>query len=311
MGRLMKRSFARGRFAGWAGVLAVLAAFGLGACSSSGGSQDGASGQTSGAASAVNSLAALLPTRIAKSGTLVVGIDKAGSSSMETTSGSDIVGLDPDLIKAVGKELGVDVKIRPASFDSLIAGVQAGRYDITIAGMADTKEREQSVSFVDYLNVGVAVVVKKGNPAHIHGADDLCGRNVAVETGGYPQAVLVPALSAKCTKAGMPALHGRTFGDNSSGVLAVQSGRADCLYSDAATSAYLLKTTSEQFEQAGQSQTLARAGIAFPKTDTQLGSAIESAVQELMTSGQYAAMAKRWGLTGVTIPKAETNHALL
>jgi polar amino acid transport system substrate-binding protein len=307
----MKRSFARARFAGSAGVLAVLAAFGLGACSSSGGSQGGAPGQTSGAASAVNSLAALLPASIAKAGTLIVGIDKAGSSSMETTSGSEIVGFDPDLIMAVGNELGVDVEIRPASFDSLIAGVQAGRFDLTIAGMADTKEREQSVSFVDYLNVGVAVMVKKGNPADIHGADDLCGKTVAVETGGYPQAVLVPALSATCKKAGKPALHGLSFGDNSSGVLAVQSGRADCLYSDAATSAYLLKTTSNEFEQAGQSQTLARAGIAFAKTDTQLGSAIEAAVQQLMTSGQYATIAKRWGLTGVTIPKAETNHALL
>lgn len=230
---------------------------------------------------------------------------------METTSSSGLVGFDPDLIKAVGKELGVDVEIRPASFDSLIAGVQAGRYDVTIAGMADTNEREQSVSFVDYLNVGVAVVVKKGNPAHITGAEDLCGKNVAVETGGYPQAVLVPALSATCTKAGKSALHGLNFSDNSSGVLAVQSGRADCLYSDAATSAYLLKVTSDQFEQAGESQTLARAGIAFSKSDTQLGSAIEAAVQALMTSGEYATIAKRWGLTAVTIPKPETNHALL
>lgn len=230
---------------------------------------------------------------------------------METTSGSDIVGFDPDLIKAVGKQLGLDVQIRPASFDSLIAGVQAGRYDVTIAGMADTKEREKSVSFVDYLNVGVALVVKKGNPAHITGADDLCGKKVAVETGGYPQAVLVPALSAKCAKAGKPALHGLSFSDNSSGLLAVQSGRADCLYSDAATSAYLFKTTSDQFEQAGESQTLARAGIAFAKADTQLGSAIEAAVQSLVTSGAYATIAKRWGLTGVTISKPELNHALL
>jgi polar amino acid transport system substrate-binding protein len=242
---------------------------------------------------------------------LVVGIYQGGSSAMETTSGSTIVGFDPDLIKAIGDELGVKVEMKPGAFDSLIAGVLAGRYDVTIGGMADTKEREQSVSFVDYLNVAVGLTVKKGNPAHIQGADDLCGRKVAVITGGYPQAHLVPPLSAACTKAGKPALDDLTFADTSSAVLAVQSGRADCFYADAAVAAYLIKTTNGQFEEAGTSETLARAGIAFAKTDPQLGAAIQAALQALMKSGEYAEIAKRWGLTGQTIPDASVNKALI
>jgi polar amino acid transport system substrate-binding protein len=289
--------------------IAVLAALGLGACSSSGGASAGASGQATGAAA--KGLATLLPAGIAKSGTLVVGIESDGSSSMESTSGSDIIGFDPDIINAIGDELGVKVEVEPSAFDSLIAGVQSGRFDVTLGGMADTKTREQSVSFVDYLNVGVAVLVKKGNPAQVQGASDLCGKTVAVETGGYPQDVLVPALSADCTKAGKPALRPLSFGDTATAVLAVQSGRADCLYDDASVAAYLLQTTSDQFEQVGPSQTLARAGIAFAKSDARLGSAIEAALQALMKSGQYAEIAKRWGLAGVTISKATINDALL
>jgi polar amino acid transport system substrate-binding protein len=305
----MNRSALRARLVGLSCV-AFLAA-GLSACSSSGGGSNSPADAGATSPQAAKSLVSALPATIAKSGTLVVGIESAGASSMEYTSGSTIVGFDPDLIKAIGNELGVKVVVEPASFDSLVAGVQSGRYDVAISEMADTKAREQSVSFVDYLNIGVAVTVKEGNPAHIQGADDLCGQSVAVATGGYPQTTLIPALSAQCLRAGKPAVRPLSFTDSSSLALAVQSGRADCSYGDAAGTAYLLRTTSNEFQQAGQSQILARAGIAFPKTDTQLGVAIESALRAVMKSGEYAAIAKTWDLTGNMITAPSINDALI
>lgn len=302
----MRISLAAGRVTGLLCVVAVTA-LGLSACGSGGSSSSPASGSSR----AATGLAALLPARIAQSGMLVVGIENAGSSAMDSTSGSAVVGFDPDLIKAIGTELGVTVKIEPTAFDSLVAGVQSGRYDVSIGAMGDTKSREQSVSFVDYLNIGLAIVVKKGNSAHIHGASDLCGKAVAVLTGAYPQEVMVPKLSAECTKDGKAAIHASTFADLNSAVLAVQSGRADCLYDDSSTAGYLLKTAGGQFEQVGSSQTIARTGIAFAKDDNKLGSAIEAAVLALMKAGQYSAIAKRWDLTGEMIPKPSINDALI
>jgi ABC-type amino acid transport substrate-binding protein len=303
----MKRSLVRERVAGLPCV-AVLVALGLGACGSSG---TEASRPAANVSADSHSAAALLPARIAKSKTLVVGVLSGGSSAMDSTSGSNIVGFDPDLIKAIGNELGVKVEIKPAAFDSLIAGVQAARYDVTIGGMGDTKERQKSVSFVDYLNIGVAMVVKKGNPPHIQASGDLCAKSVAVLTGGYPQTTLVPQLSAQCTKSGKPAVHTLNFNDVNSAVLAVQSGRADCLYDDTAAAAYLLKTAGGEFEQVGSSQTLARTGIAFDKKDLQLGNAIKAAIEALMKSGQYATIAKRWELSGEMIPAPTINKALI
>jgi polar amino acid transport system substrate-binding protein len=310
----MNTSLARGRVAALSCV-AVLMALGLTACGSSGGAKGGTPSHASGASAAsgteAQGLSSLLPPNIAQSKTLVVGIYEGGSSAMETGSGSNIVGFDPDLINAIGDKLGVNVEVKPGAFDSLIAGVLAGRYDVTIGGMADTKEREQSVSFVDYLNVAVGLTVKKGNPANIQGPKDLCGRKVAVITGGYPQAHLVPQLSAECTKGGKAALDALSFANTSSAVLAIQSGRADCFYADAAVAAYLIKTTNGEFEEAGTSQTLALAGIAFAKTEPQLGSAVQAALQALMKSGEYAAITKRWGLSGQMISDASVNKALI
>lgn len=291
--------------------VAVLAVVGLGACSSSGGGTPATSPAPSAAASS-GALTSLLPDRIAQAKTLTVGLLSSGSSNMESTSESGkIVGFDPDLIQAIGKTLGIKVDIQPAEFDSLIAGIQSGRYDVTLAEMADTKARQQSVSFVDYLTVGLGLIVKKGNPAHVRGINDLCGRTVAVLTGGYPADVAVPALSAECKKAGKPAVHPSTYSALTQTVLAVQSGRADCFYNSQSTVAYILRTTPDQFEQAGTSQTLARAGIAFAKNDPQLGKAVQAALQALIKSGEYAAIAKHWGLSNVTIPTATINNALI
>lgn len=305
----------RGRVIGLSCAAAVVALT-LGACSPSGGGQSSGAASTaasssSAAPSAANSLAAKLPSRIAQSGTLSVGIYQGGSSSMDSASGSNIVGFDPDLIEAIGKQLGVKVEIHPAAFDSLIAGVLAGRYDVTIGAMGDTKERQKSVSFVDYLNIGVAKVVKKGNPAQIESDSDLCGKKVAVLTGGYPQTTLVPKQSAACTKAGKPAVHALSFSDVGSAVVALQSGRADCLYDDTAAAGYLMKTAGDKFEQVGESQTLARTGIAFAKDDEQLGNAIEAGLRAVMDSGEYAEIAKRWNLTAEMLSKPSINEALI
>jgi polar amino acid transport system substrate-binding protein len=91
----------------------------------------------------------------------------------------------------------------------------------------------------------------------------------------------------------------------------VQSGRADCFYNSQSTVAYILRTTTDQFEQAGTSQTLALAGIAFAKNDPRLGKAIQAALQALMKSGEYATIANRWGLSNVMISKATINKALI
>jgi polar amino acid transport system substrate-binding protein len=294
-----------------AACVAVLTVAGLGACSSGGG---GAPATSAGASTSASSgaLTALLPAHIAQAGKLTVGLLSSGSSNMESTSESGkIIGFDPDLIQAIGKALGVKVDIQPAEFDSLIAGIQSRRYDVTLAEMADTKARQESVGFVDYLTVGLGLIVKKGNPARGQGINDLCGRTVAVLTGGYPADVAVPALSTACTKAGKPAIQPSTYTALTQTVLAVQSGRADCFYNSQSTVAYILRTTPEQFEQAGSSQTVARAGIAFAKDDPQLGKALQAAVQAIIKSGEYAAIAKRWGLSNVTIPEATINNALI
>ena len=63
-----------------------------------------------------------------------------------------VVGFDVDLLDAIAKVLGLKTDYREADFDKIVPAVQAGTYDMGMSSFTDTKEREQTVDFVDLLH---------------------------------------------------------------------------------------------------------------------------------------------------------------
>lgn len=131
---------------------------------------------------------------------------------MEFKQGEKIVGIDPDIADALGKQLGVKFEFTSGTFDTLLGALPTGRYDAVMSSVSDTKARQQGldkdgkktgtgVDFVDYYTASTGILVKKGNPEGIKSTDDLCGKKIAVQRGTtYEQAA--KDLAAKCEKDG-------------------------------------------------------------------------------------------------------------
>ena len=82
----------------------------------------------------------------------------------EYYEGSDIVGIDAEIAQAVADRLGLTLVIEDVEFDSIIAGVQSGKYDIGCAGMTVTEERLQSVNFTTPYATGIqSIIVAEGS----------------------------------------------------------------------------------------------------------------------------------------------------
>ncbi len=93
-------------------------------------------------------------------GTLVVATN-ATFEPYEYYDGSDIVGIDIELIRAVGDKLGMDIEIEDMEFDSIISAVSSHKADIGIAGMTMTEERAKSINFTQsYITSKQVIVVK-------------------------------------------------------------------------------------------------------------------------------------------------------
>ncbi len=98
----------------------------------------------------------------------------------EYYDGSEIVGIDAEIAKAVADKLGLTLKIEDMEFDSIITAVSAGKADMGLAGMTVTEERKQNVNFSDTYATGVQVVIVPEG-SDIKTVDDLQGKKIGVQ----------------------------------------------------------------------------------------------------------------------------------
>lgn len=94
-------------------------------------------------------------------GTLVMATN-AQFPPYESLDGSEVVGFDADMMKAVCDKLGYELKIENIDFDSIIAAVDSGKADVGVAGMTVTEDRLKNIDFSDsYTTATQVIIVRK------------------------------------------------------------------------------------------------------------------------------------------------------
>lgn len=83
----------------------------------------------------------------------------------EFYEGDRIVGIDQEIASEVATRLGLELEIQDIEFDSIVAGVQSGKYDIGCAGMTVTEDRLKSVNFTVSYTTGIQSVIVKEDSA--------------------------------------------------------------------------------------------------------------------------------------------------
>jgi polar amino acid transport system substrate-binding protein len=252
-----------------------------------------------------------VPAAIKSKGTLTVATDATYAPNEFIKPGtSTIIGLDPDLAVALGKQLGLKLNLVNASFDTIIPGMQSGKYDMGLSAYTDTKAREKVVDFVVYYQTGESFFVKSSDTATYAGLESLCGKKVSVETGTTEQAD-AQAQSAKCTAAGKPKVEVLSFADQNAANLAVSSGRADLGFADTQVVGYMITQSNGEFKETGNPVNVTPSGIALPKGNG-MAPAIQAALKNLITDGTYATIFKQWGMEMNMIPasKVEINAGI-
>ncbi len=94
----------------------------------------------------------------------------------------NIVGIEIEILELVAAELGVELVIEEMDFDSVLPGVQAGKYDMGVSGITVTEEREKNADFTTpYFLAAQAIVVLPDSD--ITCKADLEGKKISVQTG--------------------------------------------------------------------------------------------------------------------------------
>jgi len=282
-------------------------------CGSSNSSNTSSAAAPAGTAPASNggtsSLASEVPAAIKSKGTLKVAADATyAPNEFIGKNGKTVEGMDADLAKAIATTLGLKADVVNATFDSIIPGLAANKYDLGMSSFTDTKEREKTVDFVTYFSAGTSFYEKASGGPPITDLSSLCGVTVAVEKG-TTQADDSTGQSKKCTSAGKKAVKVLTFPDQNGANLAITSGRAQVGMADSPVADYQVKQSGGQFKTVGTPYGTAPYGIAIPKGNG-MAKPVLDAVKALMANGQYKAILTKWGIADGAITNPVINGAV-
>ena len=266
-------------------LMSVMAAAGvltLAGCSSNSGSSAAASGAASSAAStgAADQLAA-----IQANGKLVVALEGAWQPWSYHDESDTLVGYDVEVSRAIAEKLGVEPEYVESDWDSLFAGLDAGRFDIVCNGVEVTDERAKTYNFTTpYGYIHTALAVRKDNE-DIKSFEDLKGKTTA---NSLASTYMELAESYGATVQGIDTLEET--------IQLLTAGRIDAtLNADVSFYDYLNVHPDADFKLVAQTEDASHVAIPVRKGDdsASLLEAINTAIEELRADGTLKALGEK------------------
>jgi polar amino acid transport system substrate-binding protein len=170
--------------------------------------------------------------------------------------------------------------------------------------MTPTDKRIAVIDFVDYMQIGNAIVVAKGRPRLTQEA--LCGRRVGVLIGSYQLTTNIPDYDQKCVATGRPPIDAAQFQDTRQAISALTSARLDAVLADSP----ILEFAATQDPDVVISENYDFTPVAVGVTkEPPLVNAVAAALDTVITSSAYHEVLARYGLDSATITQARVNAA--
>ena len=120
-----------------------------------------------------------MPARIRERGTLVIGTEGNWQPWTYHDENDVLTGVYIEIGTLIAHGLGVEPEFQATNWDAILAGVDAGRFDIACNGVGYTEERAEKYSFsTPYVYTQIVLVVRSDNE-EIHSVEDLTGRSTA------------------------------------------------------------------------------------------------------------------------------------
>lgn len=123
---------------------------------------------------------------ILSSGKFVVGIEGTYPPFTYHDESGELAGYDVEVAQQIAAKLGVEVEFVEAAWDSLLLGVDSGRFDTVINCVSITEERQGKYDFSDPYYFNSRPVIVRGDDDRIQTEEDLQGMKVATNlTNAY------------------------------------------------------------------------------------------------------------------------------
>ena len=268
-------------------ILAVIMCFALGACNS--GNKDTSSSAPADSSAADSSAAA--------SDTSLEDVKKSGKLSIATSpdfppfeslEGDKVVGIEIDILEMIAEKLGVELEINQMDFDSVLPGIQSGKFNVGVSGITVTEDRKANADFTDpYFLAAQAIIVMNGSD--IKSKADLEGKKVSVQTG--------TTAEEYCMKNGYDV---SAFQANNDALSALTSGKVDAWVVDNQTGIAMSADTNGKTVVLDEAMTTEPYSFAFKKGSTSLVNEINGYIQGWLKDGTIEKIFEKYDIPYVS-----------
>ncbi len=224
---------------------------------------------------------------VQSAGKLVIGTSPDFPPFEYLNANGEVEGIEIEIMQLVCQELGVELEIKQMDFDSVLPGVQTGKFNVGVSGISVTPEREKNTLFtVPYCLAAQAIVVTSDSP--IASKADLEGKTVSVQTGTTAEEF--------CMSNGYTV---KAFAANADAETALTVGKVDAWVIDDLTAAEMVAAYNEDHPDAplvilDEAMTTEPYAFAFAMGSDDLVARINEILNQLLADGTIAAIFEKY-----------------
>lgn len=228
---------------------------------------------------------------LVKPGTLVMSTNPTLPPMQFVDSSGALKGMRITLGEEIAKRLCLKPEYVRIEFSAMIPGLQGGRWDMINTGIFWSEERAKMMPMINYESQAISVAVTKGNPLNITKPEDLAGRTVGVELGGFEERKL-RELDKSLVAKGLKAIDIKTFDNFATAFQALRAGQTEASVSIDPTGAEYAKRGD--FDRALHG--LFPTPVALAMKSKVLADAVVGVLNDMQKDGSYRKLMEEYGL---------------
>lgn len=197
---------------------------------------------------------------------------------------NELIGFDIDCGNAIAEYLGLEPAWECTTFDGLIMGVNAGKFDAALAGIYVTEKRGEQVDFATtYYTMDEVICVPAGTEG-IETADDLAGHITGVQAGS------VAADDVRAVE-GVGDTDVKEYKYVTDGLMDLKTGRLDAFVTESLMAAYYGEGMDVKYDAPLES---IKTAICIDKSHPEITEAVDEAIAALVADGTFSELSEKW-----------------
>lgn len=235
-------------------------------------------------------------------GTLTIGTNATYTPYEYKDDNNKTVGFDIDFGNAIAKKLGVKAQWKDVDFDAIFNGVNSGQYDIGMACISLTKERQKNFAMTKpYIGNGIVIVSRTGDNEATN-VDQLKGKKVGVQNGTTADSA-AQDLNKK-QKLGMQL---KKYDSMVDAFTSLEAHNIDYIMTDKGVGDYYTAKKPTVYKVSSKALSNEPVAICCRSANKDLAKKIDKAISDLKKDGTYGKLTKKWFGEDLTDQKIDTN----